>query len=726
VNVVEIIVMSKNMAKAGFAEAEGDARSFGGAVTKVGGLAGAALVGIGVEAVKMGASFEAEMTKLTTQAGVSQGEMGKLNSGVLKLAGSIGVDPNSLAESLFHVESNFESMGITSDKALSLVATAAKGAKIGGADMVDVTNALTAAVASGIPGVQNFDQAMGALNATVGVGDMSMQDLAQAFGTGMVASVKGYGLSITDVGAALAVFGDNNIRGAKAGTQLRLAVQSLAVPAATGKAALEKLGLSQDTLAKDMQTGGLNKAITDLHTRMDKMGISASQQGEILTEMFGKKAGTGVQILLGQYDRLESKYPALAEGAGNFGKAWEGTQKTMKQRLDEIEYSFKALMITIGEKLIPVVESVLGYLSSHKAIFEVLVVVVGVMLVGAFTAWAVSVIAATWEIILIVAAIALVVAGIYELVKHWSTVWSYMKQYAADFGHWMWDFFVQWLFHDGLEAAWNAVWGAMAAAWNWVKQAASDFGHWMWDFFVQWLFNDGLKAGFNAVVNFFVAAWNMVQAFFIGQWNILKAAWGMFTGALSTAWNTLVGWIKTAWNTASTFVTTTWNGVVGAFRTTISTITGFFTGLWGAITKGVKDAVDAVGRTLGGMVTSVKGIVDKVTGMINKIPGVGVAKSLLGFAAGGIVGHAAEGGLKGNFVQMNERGGEIVSLPTGSKVYSHEDTRRYIEQNSGGGGGRVVIEIRSSGANVDDMLLEILRRAIRIRGGDAQVVLAGG
>lgn len=152
-NVVEIIVTSKNLTKAGFGEAQRDASTLGSTMTKVGALAGAALVGVGVESVKMASTFQAQMTKLNTQAGVSQSEMGKLNAGVLKLAGTVGTDPDSLAESLFHVESNFESMGITSDKALSLVATAAKGAKVGGADMVDVTNALTAAVASGIPGV---------------------------------------------------------------------------------------------------------------------------------------------------------------------------------------------------------------------------------------------------------------------------------------------------------------------------------------------------------------------------------------------------------------------------------------------------------------------------------------------------------------------------------------------------------------------------------------------
>ncbi|MCK9876624.1 phage tail tape measure protein [Frankia sp. Ag45/Mut15] len=292
--------------------------------------------------------FNAEIQKLSTQAGVSYEKLEDLKIGVLDIAGKVGADPDSLAESLFHVESNFASMGITSEKALSLVTTAAKGAQVGHAGLVDVTNALTAAVAAEIPGVENLDEAMGYLNATVGSGDMSMQDLANAMGTGAVAVVKGYGLSIKDVGAALAVFGDNNIRGAQAGTNLRMVVQSLAVPAKGGADALERLGLTQDSLAKDMQKGGLNAAVTDLHTRLEKAGISAQQQGQVLTEAFGKKAGTGLAILVSQFDRLESKYPELEHGATRFGEAWAGTQKTTKQKIDELKGSFDALLINIG------------------------------------------------------------------------------------------------------------------------------------------------------------------------------------------------------------------------------------------------------------------------------------------------------------------------------------------------------------------------------------------
>ncbi|KUN03141.1 hypothetical protein AQI95_24595 [Streptomyces yokosukanensis] len=329
-------------------------------------IAGAGLAVIGVESVRMAAKFDSSMQLLHTQAGVSQDKIAGLKKGVLDLAGKVGQDPDSLAESLYHVESNFESMGISSSKALQLTETAAKGATVGHANLVDVTNALTAAVASGIPGVQNYNQAMGVLNATVGVGDMKMQDLASAFGSGMVATVKGFGLSITDVGAALAVFGDNNIRGSLAGNQLRMSVMALAHPVATAGDALKKLGLQQDTLSQDMQKGGLKLALQDLITHMKAAGISSKEQGDIITQAFGRKAGAGLNVLVSQFDRLQSKYPALEAGANKFGDAWAATQKTFAFQMKALQSSFDALMISLGTKLIPPLQSFVSLLLAHK------------------------------------------------------------------------------------------------------------------------------------------------------------------------------------------------------------------------------------------------------------------------------------------------------------------------------------------------------------------------
>lgn len=390
-NLVEILVTAKNMTGPAFTEAKAGATAMESTMAKLNktaNLAALGLAGVGFEAVKMASKFDSEMSLITTQAGVAADQMDTLKKGVLGIAAKVGTDPDSLAEALYHVESNFESMGITGAQALKLTETAAKGAAIGHADLVDVTNALTAAVAAGIPGVQNLDQAMGVLNATVGVGDMKMQDLANAFSSGMVATVKGFGLSIKDVGAALAVFGDNNIRGSLAGNQLRMSVMALAKPISTSAAALKTLGLTQTTLADDMQRGGLKLALEDLVGRMNAAGISADKQGQIITDAFGRKAGAGLNILVGQFERFESKFSALDEGANNFGKAWEATQQTFSQQTKELEGSLQALMIMLGEKMIPPLQKVTTYLLNNRDVMVDVAKGAGVLM-AAFAGFAV-------------------------------------------------------------------------------------------------------------------------------------------------------------------------------------------------------------------------------------------------------------------------------------------------------------------------------------------------
>jgi len=91
---------------------------------------------------------------------------------------------------------------------------------------------------------------------------------------------------------------------------------------------------------------------------------------------------------------------------------------------------------------------------------------------------------------------------------------------------------------------------------------------------------------------------------------------------------------------------------------------------------------------------------------------------------GGVVGAAASGGVRSNMTLVGEGGPELVDLPTGSRVRSNPDTRRMMG-GSGGGGAPVVIEFRSSGSALDDMLLEIFRKAVHVRGGDVQIAVMG-
>jgi hypothetical protein len=134
-----------------------------------------------------------------------------------------------------------------------------------------------------------------------------------------------------------------------------MTVQALANPIKGSGEGLKTLGLQYDTLAKDMQKGGLRLALEDLSDRLKKAGFDAKSQGQIITEVFGRKAGTGLNIYLDQMDRVESKYGALAEGAHKYAAAWDTTKNTLNQQFKDIEYGVEAAGIRIGEVLIPYV-----------------------------------------------------------------------------------------------------------------------------------------------------------------------------------------------------------------------------------------------------------------------------------------------------------------------------------------------------------------------------------
>jgi TP901 family phage tail tape measure protein len=332
------------------------------------GVAGA-IAGVAYESLKLASVFDATMARINTQdnAQLTTKQMNDLKTSVLGLAGPTAQAPEALAEAMIHVYGS----GLKGAAALDVLKVAAEGATVGHANLVDVTNALDAAIAVGIKGTGDYSAAMGELNATVGAGDMTMQNLAEALGGPMLATVKGYGLNLTDVGAALAVFGDRNIRGAEAATQLRMATQALAVPAATGGAALASIGLSVDSLRKDLQSGGLSAALNDLNSRLLAAGYTSTSAGALITQAFGKKAGGGLNVLIDSLasstSNFNDKFQSVAASGKTFAADWAQTQDTLAFKMKATGAAIEATGVKIGNFLMPAAIGFMDMLSQDAA-----------------------------------------------------------------------------------------------------------------------------------------------------------------------------------------------------------------------------------------------------------------------------------------------------------------------------------------------------------------------
>jgi len=644
-------------AKAEMAGVEGTAARTG-AYGKAGllALAGGALA-VGAESVHMATEFDASMTRINTQdnADLTTRQMKDLRNSVLNLAGPTAQAPEALAEAMIHVYG----AGLKGAQALDVMRIAGEGATVGHANLTDVTNALDAAIAVNIPGVQNYSQAMGELNATVGAGDMTMQNLADALGGPMLATVKGYGLSITDVGAGLAVFGDRNIRGSEAATELRMAVQALAVPAATGGKALDSIGLATDSLRKDLQQGGLKQALNDLQDHMLKAGYTSQTAGSLITEAFGKKAGGGLNILLDSLSSSTSnfneKFQAVAESGKTFSKDWAQTQDTLSYKIKSLESAAEALGIKLGNVLIPYVTDLLDWLQKlgrgvgevvnwfkqhHDAAAALGVVLGGVLLYGVTTAtvalWemASAVIAATWPFIAIAGAIAGLTYGVIYAYQHWGWFRTAVKAVGEAFV-WLWDKIVY--FVENFSSIWSKATKPFVDAWNDAYAGTISAWHSITGF-VSGVWSD-LVGIWNdtggKVVSAISDGWDTVSKAVSAEWDHIVGDLSSIWGNLTELWNDtggkLVSFISDNMGHIEAVVRGAWNYIYGIFRGQFEimlgvskaywdTITSVFKMAWDVISGVVHAAWDVISGVVSGALAFVEGVLqagwDVITGAV--------------------------------------------------------------------------------------------------------------
>lgn len=131
------------------------------------------------------------------------------------------------------------------------------------------------------------------------------------------------------------------------------------------------------------------------------------------------------------------------------------------------------------------------------------------------------------------------------------------------------------------------------------------------------------------------------------------------------------------------------DGVLGVFEGVITFLTGVFQGNWEKAWNGIVQAVGSIFGTLESLVKTpldaVINLVNKAIGAINKI-----SVDLPSAVGGGHIGFniptiptLAKGTdyWQGGIVQISEKGGEIVDLPTGSRVYPHDESVRIARQD---------------------------------------------
>lgn len=364
---VEILGSTKQF-KAELAGAEAATARASGGFSKLGAVAGTAGLAIGaglaygaVKSVEAATKFQSSMELIQTQAGGSAKEVKNMSSALLDMAAKVGSTPEELSKGLYHVES----AGFRGAKALSVLRLAAEGAAVGHSDLESTTTALVAAQRSGIKGLGDMSHAMGSLNAIVGAGNMRMDDLTSALGTGVLPVAKAFGASITDVGAALATMTSNGIPAVNAASGLKMMLASMAAPTSKARDALKSIGIHASDLADTIRSKGLFAALTELKAHITTAGLTATQAAALLADAFGKKSSTGLLTLIGNLGAMKKAQDQVSSGASSFGANWEETQKSAEFATNRFHAAISALEIRIGAALLPTVTRFTNWLTAE-------------------------------------------------------------------------------------------------------------------------------------------------------------------------------------------------------------------------------------------------------------------------------------------------------------------------------------------------------------------------
>ena len=320
------------------------AKSSGSGYSKVlsdiGGVAAGALAGglvvAGAESVRMAANFQESMTQLVTGAGESKSNLGLVSSGILSMAGQVGESSSQLASGMYMIES----AGYHGASGLKVLKAAAEGAKVGGADLGTVADAVTTALNNYHLPATEAATVTSQLVETVALGKTHMEDLAGSLGSVLPAAASAH-IGLGQVLGAMSTMTATGTNANEAATYLRQTILQLSNPSAKAAAEMASLGLSSTDVASHLGQRGLTGTLNLLTTAIaNKMGPA----GLVLVQNLksAAAAGSGWQAKLAQMtpaqqkqiDQLTTQGVAMAK---------------YKQQLDLLPASAQSLVATMSD-----------------------------------------------------------------------------------------------------------------------------------------------------------------------------------------------------------------------------------------------------------------------------------------------------------------------------------------------------------------------------------------
>lgn len=628
----------------------------------------APIAGIGVASVKLAADFEKGMSTVQSISGATGTDLEMLSKKAKEMGLKTKYSASESAEAFKYMAMAGWKAGEMADGIEGVMYLAgATGEDLAGTSDI-VTDALTAF------GMQAKDtnKFVDVLAQTANKSNTSVSMLGESFK--YVAPVAGaLKFNAQDVSTALGLMANSGIKASSAGTALRSLFTRMAKPTKESQTAMDALGISLTDSQGNMKS--LDTIMRE--TRKSFAGLTESQKAQYAAALAGKTGMSGLLAIVNSADSdFNELSTAIYNSDGACKKMYDTANNNLSGQLTILKSTVEGIGISFGERLLPYIKQGTEFIQRLADKFNSLTkaqqdTIIKVGLIAAAVGPAIFLFGRT---VMVVGKLVKTVGMVGNAFKTAKTVMGLVTAPAN-------------AVVLGLAAVvvagvliyknWDKIKAAAGRLWNFVKNIFQRIG----------ISGDSLKKKLAPIGQKFSAIGEHIQGF----WKVVspllskigEAVHAVFSVVIGAAIGSAIGYFNSLFDGITTMI----SGLLTAFDGIITFITGVFTLNWSKAWEGVKNIFGGIFEGLGGMLKMpINGVISMINGAIaginsisvdipDWVPGIGGEKFGINIPQLPMLARGTDN-WKGGLAQISEKGGEIVDLPSGTRVYPHDETVR--------------------------------------------------
>jgi TP901 family phage tail tape measure protein len=628
-----------------------------------------AAVAFTAASVAMASQYDQSMRMVQSLTGASSAQMAQYDTQLKTLAINAGVAPNQLAQGLYQVIS----AGYQGSQAMKVLTLATRDSKIGMTSAATTATALTKTLANFAWQTKDANQVNGIMLETVTLGQSTFSQYASQITRASTAASQ-FHISLQTMSAAWSTMTAKGLSATQASTDFAQVVSGMYSNIGTITKSLEKNGIAFNE-AKFNTLNFRDKIV------MLSQALQEAANKHVKITGVTKQMAEGIQKIsqnLGTYDQNLKTLNNHQEMANKTQQAWAITQGGFAQTMSRVQAALQVLMINIGQALLPVltkaaqaaipiingftgiigaarnvatgIGNVIGFFQKNQVAALSLLIPLGMigavltqmavsaiagfiaslpaMIAGWATwaagAWAAAAgtIAATWPLLAIGAAIAIVIGIIILLVTHWSAVSQWLQG--------AWAATVK-AVQIGLQALgqffvmiWQGIVSGLTAAWNWIVNAVKMYLSILWAIWT---------APFRAIAALFTWLYSH-NRYFALLVNKIREIVQAGLAWLRNAWNVAINWLAGLWHGLSTLASNAWNAVKTAVMNAVIALGLWEIAQWNKATSWLADKWNSLKDLMGKAWQAVSGLLANAWSMFVSKPLQNLWNSIVNFVNG--------------------------------------------------------------------------------------------